>query len=216
MKIKCDAIILDIDGTIWNTTGVVAAAWNLAIDKLRLPARKVNAAMLEKEFGKPMDKIADSLWPNLTEIQKLELMNACCEQEQIALLANTKDIAYPNVVNTIKSLSTQFNFYIVSNCQSGYIELTMKKNGIEQFIRDHECYGDTKKYKAENLRLLCERNNLKAPVYIGDTEGDREACENAGINFIWASYGFGNATSCKAELKNFAELPALVEGLGLA
>ena len=29
--IKTDGIILDIDGTLWNTTGVVAKAWNKAI-----------------------------------------------------------------------------------------------------------------------------------------------------------------------------------------
>ena len=31
---KIDSIILDVDGTIWNTTDIVADAWNFAIDKL--------------------------------------------------------------------------------------------------------------------------------------------------------------------------------------
>lgn len=29
---KFDGLILDIDGTIWNTTGIVSVAWNKAID----------------------------------------------------------------------------------------------------------------------------------------------------------------------------------------
>lgn len=215
MKIETDAIILDIDGTLWNTTGVVAQAWNKAIEKLNLPARKVNAQNLKNEFGKPMDKIADSLWPNLSKAQKTKLMNECCEQEQIALIVNEKKIEFPNVVSTIKKLSERFNIYIVSNCQSGYIELTMKKIGIENFIRDHECYGDTKKNKAENLRLLCERNHLKKPVYVGDTEGDREACKEAGIKFIWASYGFGSARTYDVKIENFKELLDLLEPIKL-
>ncbi len=32
MKIETDAIILDIDGTLWDTTSVVAQAWNDAIE----------------------------------------------------------------------------------------------------------------------------------------------------------------------------------------
>ena len=210
MKFETDAIILDIDGTLWNTTDVVAQAWNRAISKLNFPAKEVSADNLKKEFGKPMDQIAESLWPNLSKSQRTQLMNECCEQEQVALKENEKKIEFPNVVSTIKKLSERFNIYIVSNCQSGYIELTMQKIGIENFIRDHECYGDTKKYKAENLRLLCERNHLKNPVYVGDTEGDRAACEEAGIKFIWASYGFGCARNYDAKIADFEERLDLV------
>ena len=61
-----DGIILDIDGTIWNTTGIVAVAWNKAIDRSGLDAKKVNAQILQGEFGKTMDVIACDLWPNLS------------------------------------------------------------------------------------------------------------------------------------------------------
>ena len=158
-----------------------------------------------------MDIIALDLWPNLSDEQRALLMEKCCEHEQAALKENTENIAYPDVVDTIKKMSARFDFYIVSNCQSGYIELTMEKNKIDDFIKDSECYGDTKKYKAENLRLLVERNSIKNPVYVGDTQGDADACRTAGISFVWASYGFGVSDDYAAKIEKFSDIQNLFE-----
>lgn len=211
--IKTDGIILDIDGTLWNTTGVVADAWNKAIADCGYDAAQVNAAGLQKEFGKPMNIIADDLWPNLSQEQKKILMKQCCVREQEAIESNTKDITFPAVRDTIKALAKKFNLYIVSNCQAGYIELTMRKNGIEPCVRDHECYGNTGLGKADNLRLLVQRNAIKVPVYVGDTQGDADACREAGVKFVWASYGFGSVQEFAAKIDRFDQLLDLLQNL---
>ncbi len=213
MAIKTDGIILDIDGTLWNTTGVVADAWNKAIADCGFDAAQTTASGLQKEFGKPMNVIADDLWPNLSQEQKNILMKQCCVREQEAIEGNTKDITYPAVRDTIKALAQKFRLYIVSNCQSGYIELTMEKNKIADYIKDHECYGDTGMGKADNLRLLVQRNAIKAPVYIGDTQGDADACREAGVKFVWASYGFGSVQEFAAKIDRFDQLLDLLQNL---
>ena len=213
MMIKTDGIILDIDGTLWNTTGVVAKAWNKAIADCGFDAAQVNASGLQKEFGKPMNVIADDLWPALTQEQKDLLMKQCCVREQEALKENHEDISYPAVRDTIKALAQKFRLYIVSNCQSGYIELTMEKNKIADFISDHECYGDTGLGKADNLRLLVQRNAIKAPVYVGDTQGDADACREAGVKFVWAGYGFGSVQEFAAKVDRFDQLLDLFQNL---
>ena len=102
--------------------------------------------------------------------------------------------------------------FIVSNCQSGYIELVMEKTGITEYVKDFECFGDTGKNKDENIKLIVERNNLKKPVYVGDTQGDYEACTKAGVPFIWAAYGFGRPDDDKyfAKLEDFPKLEELL------
>ncbi len=205
-----DGIILDIDGTIWNTTGIVAVAWNRAIDLSGLGARKVNAQDLQKEFGKTMDHIALDLWPNLSAEERNTLMTYCCTEEHIAVRENTIDIMYPDVRETVEELSESCSVFIVSNCQDGYIELTMEKTGLAPFIKDYECFGRTGKGKAENLQMLVSRNNLKSPVYVGDTLGDKEACAQAKVPFVWAAYGFGKVDECFAKINSFAELRGIV------
>ena len=93
-----------------------------------------------------------------------------------------------------KELAKTYDLYIVSNCQCGYIEQFLRKTQLEAYIKDIECFGNTGKNKGENIRLLVKRNSLKAPVYIGDTKGDCDASKEAGVPFIFASYGFGNVT----------------------
>ena len=208
-KRKFDALILDIDGTIWNTTGIVAVAWNKAVDMSGFDAAKVNAQALQQEFGKTMDVIAKDLWPNLDRAKREILMSYCCSEEQIALQENVVDISYPDVIETIKELSASENIYVVSNCQSGYIELTLEKTGLTDYIKDFECFGRTGKGKAENLQLLVTRNQIMHPVYVGDTQGDADACSQAGIPFVWASYGFGNVEKYYERLDRFSDIKKL-------
>jgi phosphoglycolate phosphatase len=81
--------------------------------------------------------------------------------------------------------------YIVSNCQEGYIETFLHYHRLETYFKDFESHGRTKLSKGENIRLVMMRNHIEEAVYIGDTRGDMEAAEQAGIPFIFAAYGFG-------------------------
>ena len=60
-----DSIILDIDGTIWNTTQVVAEAWNKAIKENYPQVKPVTAEILQGQFGKTMAVIAENLFSPL-------------------------------------------------------------------------------------------------------------------------------------------------------
>lgn len=205
-----DSLILDIDGTLWNTTGIVAVAWNKAVSELNLKnVAPVTPAVLQHEFGKTMDTIADDIFPSVPQPARSELLKLCCAYEHEAVNANNTDISYPLVSKTVEELSKKTKLFIVSNCQKGYIELTMKKLGIEKYITDKECFGNTGKGKAENIRLLIARNHLANPAYAGDTQGDCDACKEAHVPFIWASYGFGTADSFCTKINSFAELADL-------
>ena len=207
-----DGLILDVDGTIWNTTGIVAQAWNKVIDENFPQVTHVTAEILKGQFGKTMDVIADNLFSVLNSEEKKSLMEKCCVGEQAALNENQKDIAYEGVLEGLARLAKRIPLFIVSNCQSGYIELVMEKNKITSLIKDFECFGNTGLGKDENIRLIVKRNGLKNPVYVGDTQGDFEACKKAGVPFIWAAYGFGRPETEDyfAKINKFTELENLL------
>ena len=202
-------LIFDIDGTLWNTTEVVAKAWNHAAKEsglLKSGDFNVTADMLKKEFGKPMDVIADDIFGDIGAKVKADLLKLCCIYEHEAIEACNDDLTYPEVRETLRELSKRHKLFIVSNCQDGYIELVMKKNGIEDIITDFESFGRTGLQKDENITLVIERNHLENPVYIGDTAGDEIASKKAGIPFAFCKYGFGEVKNPDYTVDTFKEL----------
>ena len=69
-------------------------------------------------------------------------------------------------------------------------------------FEDFECAGNTGKPKGENNKLVIERNNLKSPVYVGDTQGDLQSAIDANIPFVFAEYGFGNVDRYDYKIEN--------------
>ena len=58
-----EAIIFDVDGTLWDSTDEVAVSWNEALKRETELRRKVTAEELKKEFGKPLEEIMADLIP---------------------------------------------------------------------------------------------------------------------------------------------------------
>lgn len=60
--------------------------------------------------------------------------------------------------------------------------------------------------KGENIRIIMERNGLDEAVYVGDTQGDANACKEAEVPMIFASYGFGEVEGEYPSIQAFTEL----------
>ena len=210
--IKADALILDVDGTLWDSTPIVAKAWTKAVRETGFSDMTVEPDTLKGLFGKTMDEIAEALLPGASAKMRKTAMDKCVLYEQEALENDPCDICYTGVIETIRELSSRLPISIVSNCQSGYIELFMKKTGLTgKEIRDTSCFGDTGKGKADNIRDLVEKRGYQNAYYVGDTEGDRAAVRQAGIGFIAADYGFGDPEEADHRLRSFDELKSLIK-----
>ena len=200
-------IIFDVDGTLWDSAKPVAESWTLMLER-RYPelARIITPDDMYRNMGKTMDAIGADLFPGLAPDKRDEVMDACMRYEN-EYLADHPGVTYPNMKETLAALSREYGLYIVSNCQEGYIEALMAACGIASYISDTECFGATGRPKGDNIRLVMERNGLEKCLYVGDTAMDQEAAGKAGIPFVFASYGFGQASGAEAVIGSLAELP---------
>lgn len=188
-----DIIIFDVDGTLWDSTDVVAKAWTDYLRQKEQIDLTITAGQLKTLFGKPLAEIAALVFPEYPENEQLRLIDGCCEAEH-ALLHITGAPLYENLEKALQILSAQYPLYIVSNSQCGYIELFLEKTGFAKYFQGHLCNGDTGLDKGSNIRQIADQNGLKDPVYVGDTMGDFEACRKAGVPFVLAEYGFGEVS----------------------
>ena len=199
-----DGILFDLDGTLWNATARIQEGWNLGREELGL-APTLTLRQVEDCMGLLIEPLARRLLPELEE-SRLPKGIEVCVGHQLACLAGRGGILYPRLEETLAQLAGSYKLFIVSNCQRGYIEVTIKSGGIESCIKDHLCFGETQVSKGQTLLMLMERNGLKEPVYVGDTQGDANACREAGIPFIFAEYGFGNVPDAEIRILAFSEL----------
>ncbi len=176
-----DSIIFDVDGTLWDSTEIVAEAWTKAVRRLYDPQMTITAPQLRGLFGRLLPDIAASLFPRETTARQMELIDLCCEEEHRVLLETPQPPIYPHLESTLQILSEKYRLFIVSNCQAGYIEVFLKCTGFSRYFQGHLCPGDTGKPKGENILEIIRRFDLKSPVYVGDTAGDFQASRQAEI-----------------------------------
>ena len=203
-------IILDVDGTLWDAVRVITDSWNAYGRDIPDVTREITYPAMQGCLGKTMPAIADILFSYLSPERRLEVLDGAMSYE-IEYMWDHPGVLYPDVVTTLQKLKEDgWHLYIVSNCQKGYIEDFLHAAGAQDLIEDHLCYEDTHEEKGYNIKLCVNRNKLDYAVYVGDTAGDLQASRAAGIDFIYAAYGFGDVTGMEgvtAQISSFAQLP---------
>lgn len=202
-------LIFDLDGTLWDTSGPVADAWNVALQRAGLSDRQVSPDDIASIMGLTHEQIFPRLFPDL-DPEKREALSLLCYEEEESHLRRLGGTLYPGVEEGLRSLARQRPLAIVSNCQRGYIELFLDWTGLGGLFADWECHGNTGRPKGDNVRLVMQRQGWTRATVVGDTAGDQQAATQAGCDFVFAAYGFGRVEGEPRRLQSFADLHELV------
>lgn len=205
-------IIFDMDGTLWDSSENVAISWTEKVRELGYDFPDITQQDVMGVMGLTMDRIADKLFGSLPLEERRELLDRCCDNEEQYLLRHG-GVLYPDLEKTLIRLKKKYHLYIVSNCQSGYIETFLEHYGFGEYFDDIECYGNNLKGKGDNIALIVSRNGLDRAWYVGDIQGDYDSTMEAGIDFIHSAYGFGTIDHPVPELERFSDLPVLMKEL---
>ena len=199
------AVLFDLDGTLWDATETIASAWN-GYAESRGSDRRFTRDECRSYCGKTLTEIAAEVFPDADTAWREAFLMGCCAAEN-APLTKHGGVLYPQLKQVLGELRKSCFLAVISNCQLGYIEAFFAGNQTGDLFDDYENAARTGLTKGENICLVMARNGIERAVYVGDTEGDRRAAEEAGVPFIHAAYGFGRVTRCDAEISSISQLP---------
>lgn len=197
--------MFDLDGTLWNATVPTARAWNEILESDGIPFAVITPDDVARVTGLPHDEAIRRAFPGVSPSQ-LETLITRTLIEDGEMIARTGAPVYEGVAEGLAELAQTRKLFVVSNCQTGYIETFFETSGLGHLFTDRECFGKTGRPKGENLKMVIERNQLESAVMVGDTNGDEEAARYCGVPFVFVGYGFGQADSPDFAFENFSEL----------
>jgi phosphoglycolate phosphatase len=209
-----DALIFDLDGTLWDAAAASTYGWNLALEKLGLSVR-VTVDGIRSVSGKPFRQCVATLVPELglagtapadgnAYEEALELLD---DYERLGI-ETLGGILYEGVAEGLRELAKGLRLFIVSNCPDWYLEAFLRTSGLGTCFAGGDCHGASGLDKPGMLRALSEKYDVDRPAYVGDTQGDRDAAEAVGMDFVFVSYGFGETGEPSMSFASFGDLTA--------
>ena len=186
-------------------TSTYCRIWDKSLAQCGYSHPPVTREMLIKLMGKTLDKIIQVIVPAAADDVNFFQTLDRNEREMMPELGGR---LYPGVSETIHELSDHYRLFMISNCSSHGLPNFLRYTGLETYITLSN--GDTNLDKAGNIEMMVKRHGLKRPIYVGDTQGDFDACEKACIDFAFASYGFGTVSNPPHTLTKFSDLPDIL------
>jgi phosphoglycolate phosphatase len=205
---EADALIFDMDGTLWDSTDTVASSWNDIISECPLIHERLTGDRMKCLMGMQLFDIGRILFPYIDEEERNKLVIRCCKYENDVLIKRGGKL-YDGLEDTLKQLTQYTKLFIVSNCQNGYIDAFFEYHKLRKYFSDYQCAGNDGKTKGENIIEIIRRNNIKSAYYVGDTEIDYEATRRACIPFIYAAYGFGKVKNYEYKINKITDLSSM-------
>lgn len=202
--IKPDSLIFDMDGTLWDNVDTYVTVWNKGLEINNHQVRVDRDSLLQL-MGTEARVMLNEILPASSIEDQDKLFDEVLRQYQL-LIPDIKPKIYDGVLEGLEKLSKEYRLLMLSNCEEGGLVNFMNHTKTTHLFEDYMEHGQNLQPKSFNLKLLQERNNLKNPVYIGDTHGDSKSTRAAGLPFIFMTYGFGKTDDYDLKFDSFRVL----------
>ena len=190
---KLKAILIDLDGTMFDTAPEIAIAMNQTLQALNF--RTLSFDTIRQFIGKGVDNLvnqsllASNEKGNIKKNEALKLFNEFYKK----IAKQSKP--YDDVENTLKFLQEkQIKLACVTNKPSCHTYLILKESNFENFFDCIICGDEMKFKKPHQFSIDYVRKKLDITemetLMVGDSSNDIKAANNAGVSVATVPYGY--------------------------
>lgn len=189
--IRYEAVIFDLDGTLLDTLGDLAASTNRALTHFGFPQRSLEE--VRQFVGNGVEKLIYRAVPSGTGEQETQACLTWFKQDYMVRMRD-HTAPYPGIQNLLKALrNSGCKVGVVSNKFDGAVkELCWEHFGDLLPIAIGERPGLQKKPARDLVDLCVSELNVhpNCCVYVGDSDVDIQTALNAGLPCLSVSWGF--------------------------
>ncbi|GAA4835792.1 hypothetical protein GCM10023310_11600 [Paenibacillus vulneris] len=217
---KPEAMIFDLDGTLFQTETLLLPAYHATFDQLRAEGAYSGPTPPESEILGSLGMLLEHIWQRVmpdTDVQVHRRADELLLDYQIQGLLRGEGRLYDGVADTLKALHEQgVRLFVASNGLESYVKNVIQHKGLGPLFEGLYSAGEFRtRSKVDLVRMLLETYNVKTAWMVGDRSSDVEAGLENGLTVIGCDYaGFrkeGELEGAHEQIGSFSELFSLLQ-----
>ncbi|MFP4974320.1 HAD family hydrolase [Paenibacillus sp. CN-4] len=217
---KPEAMIFDMDGTLFQTESLLIPAYHKMFDILREEGLHTGPTPPEELILGSLGMLLEDIWKNVMPDADVEVHRRADNlllQLEIEGLEAGGTLLYPKVLETLKQLKDRgVRLFVASNGLEDYIHSIVVVHELKDLFEGlYSAGGQGTSTKTELVRLLLDNHGIESAWMVGDRSSDVEAGKGNGQTVIGCAYaGFGRGEELKGAdvtIQAFDELIGLYD-----
>lgn len=218
---KPQAVVFDMDGTLFKTETLILPAYHGVFDRLRAEGLYQGETPPEQLMLGSLGMLLEDIWKNVmpdADPAAHHRANELLLELELSGLKTEATELYPDVAETLAGLKERgVQLYVASNGLEHYVKGVAEAHGIATLFDGLFSAGEHQTCsKADLLRLLMKQHDLSTVWMVGDRSSDVEAGKQNGQTVIGCRYaGFGDDHELEGSdviIREFKQLLPLYDG----
>jgi HAD superfamily hydrolase (TIGR01549 family) len=191
---KVDAVIFDMDGTLFQTDRILKLSLEDAFERLRAKGTwegETPISMYREIMGVPLPKVWETLLPRHT-IEEREKVNEYFLERLIDNIQLGKGELYPHTIETLSYLKQQqLRLFIASNGLPDYLTAIVKHYRLDRWVDEVFSIEQIESlHKSDLVNHICEKYGVQNGAVVGDRLSDILAAKDNGLLAIGCRFDF--------------------------